>query len=628
MIDLTLPMKPLAFDDLVVLGRSTIPTLAPRWTDHNVHDPGIMLMELVAWIAEAQMYSISRMRRDERRAFAHFLSVEPKGPLAAQGLLWPSTDQPPAVAPGQVIPADSIATASSDVPQFFTSNAVQLTPASLLRVETRYANGVLHDWTRVNAQQSATFEPFGDASNPGARLILTFTLSSSVTPVGDVPLSLGFEVVNATLSPAAKPSGPKILVSLSDANGERQLDIQDTTSGLLQSGVLFLPVGYISPDAGRFQLILKSATGGFERPPRISRVGINVLPVQQLEKIEEESPTFGQAVPNQQYTLQQNGLMFTGNGQDAVKVTITANGSPLSWTQTDDLQLSGPNDLHFELDTDQGILTFGNGLNGSVVPQSAMLQVEYQVSDGSQGNIQPGVNWQVEGVTGNFVNLESTTGGADATTLDDLRDAARVQVDSVHPLVTAGDVEGAAKSFTDLGVTRAVELPYDDKRPTGDRVLVATGPQDDPNAPILQESAEFLGAVRERIVPKLPVGQRLQVIGPTYVQIQITASLVSTRNTDPSVVSKNGVAELQKRLATVTANGVDQWPLGRPVSVKSVQGWLRNVDGVAQVQKVEMRVVGNAQAQTIVRLTSKQLPSLQISEADFTVVRPAPGSSS
>jgi hypothetical protein len=86
------------------------------------------------------------------------------------------------------------------------------------------------------------------------------------------------------------------------------------------------------------------------------------------------------------------------------------------------------------------------------------------------------------------------------------------------------------------------------------------------------------------------------------------------------------VAALQQHLATVTASG-DQWPLGRPVSVKSVQGWLRQVEGVALVQSVELRVTGDPQLQSVVKLTSRQLPTLQISEADLTVFRPAAGRS-
>ena len=55
MSDLRLDLDTVDFNDLVELGRSMIPTVAPGWTDHNVHDPGITLMELVSWIADAQV---------------------------------------------------------------------------------------------------------------------------------------------------------------------------------------------------------------------------------------------------------------------------------------------------------------------------------------------------------------------------------------------------------------------------------------------------------------------------------------------------------------------------------------------------------------------------------------------
>ena len=117
-----------------------------------------MLMELLAWIAEAQMYSLARMRHDERLAFANMLAIEPRGPVPAQGLLWPSSDSHAVFPPGLVIPSGSEVTAARpDIPTFFTSNTVQLTPANLVRVISRYANGVSHDWTRVNAQTSAPY---------------------------------------------------------------------------------------------------------------------------------------------------------------------------------------------------------------------------------------------------------------------------------------------------------------------------------------------------------------------------------------------------------------------------------------------------------------------------------------
>ena len=77
------------FQDLVEMGRARLPGLAPEWTDHNAHDPGITLMELLAWVAEAQLYSLGHMRRDERVAYAALLGLAPEGTRPARGLIWP-----------------------------------------------------------------------------------------------------------------------------------------------------------------------------------------------------------------------------------------------------------------------------------------------------------------------------------------------------------------------------------------------------------------------------------------------------------------------------------------------------------------------------------------------------------
>ncbi len=61
-----MPVKPLNLDDrtfadLVDEQRLLIPRYVPSWTDHNVSDPGIMLVELFAWLTEALLYRINRV---------------------------------------------------------------------------------------------------------------------------------------------------------------------------------------------------------------------------------------------------------------------------------------------------------------------------------------------------------------------------------------------------------------------------------------------------------------------------------------------------------------------------------------------------------------------------------------
>ena len=82
------------FGDLVQIGRSRLPSLAPAWTDHNAHDPGITLIELLAWVSEAQLYSLSRTRRDERAAYAALMGIAPHGTRPSSGLIWPDPQDP------------------------------------------------------------------------------------------------------------------------------------------------------------------------------------------------------------------------------------------------------------------------------------------------------------------------------------------------------------------------------------------------------------------------------------------------------------------------------------------------------------------------------------------------------
>lgn len=656
MKDLRLPMNELKFDELVTLGRSVIPTLAPAWTDHNAHDPGIMLIELLAWIAEAQMYSMSRTRQDERRAYARLLGVEALGPQAACGLIWPFAGNGVKNAPpmswnaGRVLkPATPVTCDRPEAPTFYTVGNIQLTTAQLVRVETHFANGLSRDWTRANTQENATFMPFGDAPVLGDRLVLTFELDPRESDIDDTPVSLGIEVVNEVPKIAvSEPGLHRLRMSLTDARGERRLELlKDTTSGLLKSGVLLLLIGRVEPIADpngasskakpTFTLTLRSVTGGFARPPRVRQIGINVIPIWERRAVTDNPrEPFGKAFPGQQYRLEKEGLVYpttdSTTEDSTVKVMLAENGNFITWTRTDDLGFSGPEDRHYELDIAKRTLTFGNGVNGKLAPQGAAIQVSYHVSSGARGNLPKGVRWNVEGLAGDFgVNREATTGGQDAQDLEALRAVARTRSRTMRPLITTMDLEQAARSFVDLGVTRAVELASDVgcMRPRGSRVLIVVGPHDDDGiaeTTSAVEAPEFLEAVRSRLVPQLPLGQRLEVVGPQYVLLRITATLVARRKTDPKAVQISVVRELESRLAIVAANGVRPWPFGRDITQTTVKGWLRKVEGVARVVKVDLFAGTHTESLSYVPLRRMALPSLRVEAQDITVDRPPEGS--
>lgn len=71
------------FDEILKEALSGIPTYAPEWTDHNVHDPGITFIELFTWLSEMQIYRLNRITDRIQRKFLKLLGIPRLTPAKA-----------------------------------------------------------------------------------------------------------------------------------------------------------------------------------------------------------------------------------------------------------------------------------------------------------------------------------------------------------------------------------------------------------------------------------------------------------------------------------------------------------------------------------------------------------------
>jgi hypothetical protein len=71
------------FEQLVTEGRALIPKNFPAWTDHNLSDPGITLLELFAYFIETCIYQINRV---PERSLEHFTELVGVSRLAAESI--------------------------------------------------------------------------------------------------------------------------------------------------------------------------------------------------------------------------------------------------------------------------------------------------------------------------------------------------------------------------------------------------------------------------------------------------------------------------------------------------------------------------------------------------------------
>lgn len=63
---------------------SRLPWISPDWTDYNPHDPGITILELMAWYKEMQQFHMNVVTTEMKLELLKLLGVSPEPPKAAQ----------------------------------------------------------------------------------------------------------------------------------------------------------------------------------------------------------------------------------------------------------------------------------------------------------------------------------------------------------------------------------------------------------------------------------------------------------------------------------------------------------------------------------------------------------------
>ena len=671
------------FDQLVQLARALLPKYAPLWTDHNLHDPGIMLIELLAFIAEAQIWSLARSRVDERWAYAALLGFFPHGPRPASGAVWPAQDK---AMLSRLLPQGSrIKTGLPLAPHFFLPCAVNLSPATLLRVETVLADGSSINHSDANLQPGAVFYPFGDQADAAARLVLTFSgallAAPEAQPDGSVlqarscKLCIGVSVAQGTVAAAvptpmaasvaalmtasmatSAASAAASAVSAAGASAAapgqaaasgrpcaRHLTatlvidqfsyplplLFDTSGGMQQSGVIALSLEQVPAlPAGRFRIELAIAAEAFSAAAAISAIQTNVLPVIQRETV--RPVPFGYAAQDMHdhvLALELEGLLLE-NGQPALSLAFGRGQKITPWQRVGGFSEAGPDDTVYVLEngpaaqnriTTQPQLRFGNGINGKLPAAGDIVHVEALTSAGSAGNLAPGQRWSVAGIDGVYgSNPEATAGGQDAPDLADLQRLARASVHNDHAIVTDADLRQGAMAQTALQVARAEALAMPASggnlparalvalrvRPAGNNSGNNNSGNNSEPAP---ETARWLAALRQALLPRMLLGERLAVIAPAYVALEVRATLLAAPGYDTIEVQARVTAMLQDWFRFLPdPSGATVWPLGRAVEVLDVKARLRKVDGVRAIRTC--RLWHNGAAQNSVTLPSHGLP--------------------
>ena len=210
--------------DLVTEGRALIPREAPTWSDHNVHDPGMTLLELLAWLTEQEIYRANRVPLRAYRKFLALADQMPEPPQPAHTVLV-LTLRPQAAA--VTLPAglffEVIDGPAGGIPFRATAPAT-IVPALLDTVQSfdglRFAD-LSRAWREgrpILPWGSDPRSPSANQPDAGAALYLGF---DEALPAG-VPLSLWLEVAGAASSAATRAQLSAALAEAVEASRPQQ----------------------------------------------------------------------------------------------------------------------------------------------------------------------------------------------------------------------------------------------------------------------------------------------------------------------------------------------------------------------------------------------------------------------
>lgn len=257
------------FEDIVQEARGRLPWLCPEWTDHNAHDPGITVLELMAWYKEMQQYHMDQVTPAIQSRLLALAGVELLPARAARCAIRVGEDCPARLRLARL-------TNRQDV-SFELLEPIPARRARLDRVLVEIGGGRQDVSSMMTGGLS--FYPFSFGGGEESSLLLGF---------GAVPeetVRLWFQVDcpagRAPADPGAPP--PRTLRWELVGRGEES-PLSDGTWSLSQSGFVVLPAAdWPRGEEGLHWLRVRLEEAGCEERVRLSRVAAGLYGAAQQE---------------------------------------------------------------------------------------------------------------------------------------------------------------------------------------------------------------------------------------------------------------------------------------------------------------------------------------------------------
>lgn len=619
------------FNELFDEARGLIPRYERDWTDHNLSDPGITLIDLFAWLAEMQIYFLNRVTEKNFLKFLKLLGLSPAPASPATAYLTfelSDPNSPPVTVPkgSQVAAIDPV---SAERIIFETGEDVVVHSGTLQRVLTR-AGGRWVDNTASNQSVGVPYFALGEEPARGDKLYLGLSAAHAL-PEGKIKLVVNVFASGAAAAGRARPESTVEHVPSAELEWQywggdwrplRFNDGKDDTAALTRNGSLsfqvpedIAPAGIRNleksvrsvPAEDLYWLCASVKTPGYEIPPRLDTVAVNTVSAVHGRTIPDEHSS-SSGLPFQQVKLRNrpvlHGTVELLIREEDERKREGEEEKSHEWTEVADFDASGPEDRHFTVNLKDGLLKFGDGVRGRIPPavedeEGNIRVVKYRVGGGEKGNV---ASRSIVEILARELkdklkvnNPRPSVGGAEAELLGDAKSRARRSLKEVTRGITTADFETLTLKTPGVRVARVKVLTqYDPRFPAIEMpgaVTVVVVPETLPGSGhgLPEPSKGFLDNVYNHLKAKSLVSTNLSVIKPEFIEVTVKAVVRVDPRTGPEMVRKGVKDALDKFLNPLTGGDDGTgWPFGRPVYKTEIYQLIEGVKGVVCVDQVSL----------------------------------------
>ena len=622
------------FQDLVSEARSRIPRYCPEWTDHNLSDPGITMIELFSWMTEVLLYRLNKVPEKNYITFLDLIGVRlsPATPATTDMTFYLSAPQPNEVSIAKGTEVATVRTETQEAIVFTTTEELCIKVPTLEHFLLTRDGENFVDFTQ-ELNKGKYHDLFREVPQENNAFYIGFT-----EPLGGHVVALTFDCQMAK-GVGINPDDPPLVWEYWDGALQdwQPFDRKAESLGWLESDatgafnrrgdvVLHIPHTFAPNTVSlrrahwiRCRIIEPQANqAAYGASPAIASVSVvskgGTIGASHGVLVVGEELGSSNGDPGQLFQLENNPILALDKGE--VVAVRNDDGTYDDWEEVADFSQSSPQDKHFLCDSGTGEIRFGPGIrqtNGEVrqygaIPKKGktVKMAAYRYGGGSVGNV--GKNSlsvlkssipYVAAVT----NRRAASGGTDPESVESAKMRGPQMFRTRNRAVTESDFEFLAlESSPSVARAKCVQ-----PRESGDG---SGGPP--PGVVMIQliphvsvkegrippEQLDLSRAAKEEVQAYLDdrrmLCTMLVISAPTYHWVSVEARVKAKSKVDPGELRVTVENELYRFLNPLTGGPEGKgWPFGRDLIISEVYSCIQHVEGVeyvetAQIYPVEM----------------------------------------